>query len=526
MLGVFGFFVGAGFDSDQEKMLSGYNFGDALKILPRVPIEEMYNLYYETDVFLLFAYSDFRGVPSTKIFEYISYEKPILLCGSDHDILESLITETGTGIIVNNSDEAYKEIDVLYNERLNNNVVSVHSQPDIIKKYSRENQVRLFAGAISEKLSEINKYQQCKWCVMDTSDPEIVFDRNGRCNHCSQYIKKTSKNIYQGKESDEKLARMVKRIKKSGRKNKYDCIVGVGGGVDSSYTVYLVKKLGLRPLAVHMDNGWNSELAVSNLKNVLKKLDIDLYTHILNWEEFRDLQLAFLRASVIEAETPTDIAILAALHEAADKFNIKYILSGGNFATEGILPDHWHYNAKDAKYLKAIHTQFGKNELETFPLFTYKKEMYYKLIRGIKIIYPLNYVPFNKKEAIKVLEEELGWKNYGGKHHESVYTKFVQSYFLPEKFGIDYRRATFSTKICSGQMGRYEALKELEKKPYDNEIAEELKTYISKKLCISHEDLDEILSLPPKSYKDYPNNEKWLKFIYSVYRTSKRIYLP
>lgn len=361
-------------------------------------------------------------------------------------------------------------------------------------------------------------YKQCNRCVMDTSDSEITFDERGNCNHCNEFFDRTSKLTYQGEESDKKLIALVEKIKKAGKNKKYDCILGISGGIDSCYAAYIAKNHGLRVLTVHMDNGWNSEPAVKNIKYVVGKLGFDYESYVLDWEEFKDLQLAFLKASVPEIETPTDVAIPAALHKVAAKYNVKYILSGGNFATEGILPKEWHYNAKDVTYLKAIQKQFGTKKLKTFPTFGFLKEIYYKFVKGIRIIYILNYVPYAKKEAVSLLEKELDWKYYGGKHYESKYTGFVQSYILPEKFNIDYRRATFSTQICAGEITREEALAELTKKPYDAIKAEEEKIYLSKKLGISLDEFNEIMALPPKSYKDYPNDKKKLEFIYKMYR--------
>lgn len=357
---------------------------------------------------------------------------------------------------------------------------------------------------------------------MDTSDTEITFDSDGYCNHCNEYFNKTSKEIYSGDDSKQQLARLIEKVKKASRNNKYDCLIGISGGVDSCYMALSVKKLGLRALAVHMDNGWDSETAVKNIKYVVSKLGFDYRSYVLDWEEFKDLQLSFLRASVPEIETPTDIAILAALHEIAAEHNIRYIFSGGNYVTEGILPKSWHYDAKDEKYIKSVHKKFGTKKLSTFPFFGFRKEMYYKLVKGIKIIYLLNYVSYSKKSALEILEKELDWKYYGGKHYESKYTGFVQSYILPEKFGIDYRRATFSTQICTGEMTRDEALELLSQKSYNPEIAENEKVYLCKKLGISTGEFDDIMLSPPKSYKDYPNNEKKLKFIYNTYIRLKK----
>ncbi len=360
-------------------------------------------------------------------------------------------------------------------------------------------------------------YRRCERCVMDNSDPNIIFDSNGFCNHCNDFFNKISNEIYNGEESDKKLKNIITLIKSKGINHKYDSIIGVSGGVDSIYLCYLAKHWGLNPLAVHMDNGWNARVAVLNIKKALDILGIDLYTVVLNWEEFKDLQLSFLKASVPEAENPTDMAIQGVLHKIAAKHKIKFILSGGNYATEGILPKRFQYNPKDLKYLNSIHKKFGKVKLKDFPAFGFIQETYYKLFKKIKILYPLNLVPYNKKEAVKILEDKLAWENYGGKHHESIYTKFIQSYYLPVKFNIDYRKATYSTQICAGEIIRDDALAILKIPPYNSLELEKDKEYLSKKLAINIVELDSILNLPPKTYKDYPNDEKRLEFIYKMY---------
>jgi N-acetyl sugar amidotransferase len=353
---------------------------------------------------------------------------------------------------------------------------------------------------------------------MDTSDPAITFDENGNCNHCDHFFKEHKNNIYQGEKSDRQLEIIVNKIKKAKGKKKYDCLVGISGGVDSSYVAYKVVQLGLNPLAVHVDNGWDSEESVNNIKNVCNKLNIDYQSYVLNWEEFKDIQLSILKSSIVEVEIPTDVAVTGAIHKIASENNIKFIICGSNLATEGILPDLWFYDPKDLRLLKSIQKRFGKNSLKSFPDFDYKKEIYYKFISGIRQIYLLNYLPYNKEDAIKTLENEVNWKNYGGKHHESVYTRFVQSYLQPVKFDLDYRRATFSSQICTGEITREYALEELKKKPYDPEKIEAEKEYIAKKLGITFKEFEEIMQSPPKSYKDYPNNEKKLKFLYGVYK--------
>lgn len=530
-------FFGVNAENEIREMLHSTfeNLLPKVKIYPRMPnLQLLQKLAYQ-NVFILFDQHSYMG---TKIYDFIALNRKIILCYNDDDeanelkrryfnidesdsesrhLQADLINETNSGIVVKDAAHLSNVLADLSDEFSTHGYISCNSINT--QQFSRKIQIKKLAGIILNYFSEKEKkYQQCSRCVMDTSDPNITFDDRGFCNHCNEYLEKTSKRSYQGKKSDIELAKLVEKIKRSGKHKDYDCVIGVSGGVDSIYTAYLAKQLGLRPLAVHMDNGWNSELAVSNIEKILNKLEIDLYTFVLDWETFRDLQLAFLKASVVEAETPTDIAIPAALHKVAEKYGIKYIFSGGNYATEGILPKYWHYNAKDVKYLKAINKQFGKRSLKSFPSFGFEREIYYKLLKGIKMIYLLNYIPYNKQEAVSLLERKLDWRNYGGKHHESVYTKFIQSYLLTEKFGIDYRRATFSTQICSGQITRSEALAGLSKKIYDPLTMEEEKAYISKKLNIDITELEQIIKLPPRSFRDYPNDEKRLEFIYTVYR--------
>lgn len=364
----------------------------------------------------------------------------------------------------------------------------------------------------------IKEYRICNRCLMDTSDPIICFDANGICNHCTEYLNVRAAHSYKGGETDKKFEALIQEIKIGSKGRKYDCVVGLSGGIDSSYVAYLAKKNGLRVLGVHMDNGWNSEEAVQNIRNIAQILGIDYESYVLDWEEFKEIQLAFLKASIPEADTPTDIAILSSLHKVANKYGVKYIISGGNFATEGILPKHWHYNAKDLTYFKHIHKAFGKGKIKSFPTFGFRSEMYYKLVKQISMVYLLNYVSFDKTEAIKLLEKELNWKNYGGKHYESKYTGFIQSYYLFKKFNIDYRRATLSSQICAGAVSRDEAFEILKSSPFKPEVVEREMEYIAKKLGVSVDELKRIIDLPPHWYSDYPNDEKWLNYIYDTYR--------
>lgn len=362
------------------------------------------------------------------------------------------------------------------------------------------------------------EYQQCARCVMDTSDPDIKFDEHGLCNHCTNYFDRIANLGYKGVESDEILKANIEKIKNAGKGRKYDCVIGVSGGIDSTYVAWVAKSNGLNPLLVHLDNGWNSDISIKNIRNLANILNCDYESFVLDWEEFKDLQLSFLKASVPEMETPTDIAIPGALHKVASKYGIKYIISGGNFATEGILPKTWHYDAKDMRYLRSIHKKYGSKRLKQFPKFGFWQEAYYKFIKRIKIVYLLNYVPYNKEEAMQFLKDELGWQYYGGKHYESRYTGFVQSYIMPEKFKMDYRKATYSTQICTGEIDRATALEDLKNKPYNEETVPKEMAFLCKKFGISELEFQNIMNEPPKIYRDYPNNEKRLNMLYNFYR--------
>jgi len=352
---------------------------------------------------------------------------------------------------------------------------------------------------------------------MDSHDVDITFDANGYCNHCSDFLQETIFKTYQVASSDRALAELLERIKAKGKNKTYDCVLGISGGADSCYTAYQCKQLGLRALLVHVDNGWNTATSVSNIETVCKNLGLDYVNRVLPWNDFKEIQLSHLRASVPEMESPTDIALLEELHKVAAAYGIHYIVTGGNFITEGILPKNWHYNAKDKKYAKAIHKQYGHGKTKYFPSFDFWQEMYFKFWKRIKIVYLLNYLPFQKAEAVTLLES-LGWKKYGEKHHESFYTRIVQSYILPKKFNIDYRKATLSTKICTGSIERDEALEKLKQSSYKAESIESDIVYVCKKLGITRSEFEDIMQQKPRIYKDFPNHQKLLEWLYGLYR--------
>jgi len=302
---------------------------------------------------------------------------------------------------------------------------------------------------------------------MDTiGNTEIHFNDDGICNYCFEYEAKYKKRVIRDNKGKSNLNNIVEKIKKYGKNNQYDCVIGVSGGVDSTYTAYLTHELGLRPLAIHFDNGWNSELAIHNIEKILDKLDIDLYTYVVDWEEFKDVQISFLKSSTPDGEIPTDHAILSTLYDVANKHNIKFIISGNNFVSEGIMPRLWAYGHIDWKYIKSVHKLFGKIKLQSFPYLNLLKFLWYTFFRGIKSISILNYIDYKKDDAMELITDKLDWKYYGGKHYESNYTKFYQGYILPEKFGIDKRKLHYSALILSNQISREKALKELTKQPY------------------------------------------------------------
>ena len=364
------------------------------------------------------------------------------------------------------------------------------------------------------------QYQMCKRCVMDTTDPLIKFDRNGQCSHCDRFDNHVIPNWQTGKEGEKFLQLMIDRVKQEGKGKPYDCIVGLSGGVDSSYLAVKLKEWGLRPLAVHVDAGWNSELAVKNIEEICKRLSIELFTHVVDWESMRDMQLAFLKSNLANQDVPQDHVFFAALYQYAIKSKIKFVMEGRNFATESILPAAWGYNAMDSMHVRSIQKKFGELKKSNFPIVSFfDLHIKYPRILGMTKLAPLNHIEYNKSLAIKELEENYGWTYYGGKHFESRWTRFFQSYYLPHKFGYDKRKAHLSSLILSGDITRDEALKELQKPLYEQVMLLEDKNFVAKKLRISTEILDELIKEPVSHYTDFGHNEDRLKKITKFYRT-------
>ncbi|HXT16702.1 MAG TPA: N-acetyl sugar amidotransferase [Gemmatimonadaceae bacterium] len=352
--------------------------------------------------------------------------------------------------------------------------------------------------------AETRPYRQCSVSVLDTlDDPNMLFDEQGRCHYYHDYMRAERAYVRTGEAGRRELEQMVDRVKQDGRKLPYDCIIGVSGGVDSTYLAYLVKQLGLRPLAVHFDNGWNSELAVTNVENIVNRLGIDLFTYVVNWEEFRDLQLAYLRASVVDIEVVSDHAIMATMWRTAAKHGVRHILSGTNIVTEHVLPPHWIYNKSDHVNLRAIHKAFGRVPLDTYPLVDWRVKRYMHGVRGIRTREPLNLVPYDKAEIKRVITSELGWRDYGGKHYESIWTRFYQGYILPTKFGIDKRKAHLSNLIFSRQITKEHALAELAEPMYEPALLRQDMDFVLKKLELTAAEFERIMRLPPRAHREF-----------------------
>lgn len=358
----------------------------------------------------------------------------------------------------------------------------------------------------------------CSSCVLDETIEGISFDEKGMCNYCRDF-KAAAVKEKPLEERTVALKRLIEKIKAEGEGKEYDCLIGLSGGVDSSYVAYLTKQYGLRPLAVHLDNGWNAELAVHNIEAICKSLDIDLFTYVINWHEFKDLQLSFLKASVANAEAPTDHAIFASLYQLAIKHNIKYILDGVNTNTEYTRKDFFQagYYYADLRQLKGIHKKYGSLELKTFPRMSIIRKFWYKKIRRIRQVSILDLIDYQKEHAMQLLTEEVNWKPYDGKHHESLFTKWHQLVYLPKKFKFDKRKMHLSDLVLSGQITRNDALAEVKRKPVNDFDLRQLEEYVMKKLDLREEEYNAILIAAPKSFLEYPNS-KWMLDIYARMR--------
>ena len=346
------------------------------------------------------------------------------------------------------------------------------------------------------------KGQVCNKGIWDETIPGISFDRQGSSNY-SKIFEKMLLDYPRGEKGEKQWAEILFNIKSKSKNKKYDCIIGLSGGTDSCYLLHLIKKQGLNPLAVYLDNGWSSNISQSNIEKITTKLNVDLFTYVINYNEVKEVLKSYLRAGLPWADCPTDIAIKAILYKIANKNKIKHILVGHDFRSEGFQPDEWTYS--DAKQLKYLVNKFSGKRLKSFPTISIWQFIYFSYLKGIKLVRPFFYLPYTKKEAKLFLIKEYDWQDYGGHHYENVFTKFILVYWLYEKFGIDKRKITFSGQILSGEINRDEAIKELEKDPFDaNKILED-KMYILKKLDIEPYEFEKIFKSPNKNFYDYPS---------------------
>lgn len=351
-------------------------------------------------------------------------------------------------------------------------------------------------------------YQICSNCIMDTSDSNIRFDERGWCDYCNNYYSNVLPNWHTDERGEREIMAQIEKIKRDGIGRDFDCLIGLSGGVDSSYLVYIAKeKFGLRPLLYHVDAGWNSQEAVNNIEKLVDGLNLDLFTEVINWPEMRDLQLAFFKSGVPHLDTPQDHAFFAGLYNFAAKNGVKYILTGANYSTECVRePLEWHYHASDLVQLRDIHRRFGTTTLKSFPLAGILKfKLFYRFVKGVRVVKPLNYIPYFKEQAMQELVDRFGWQRYPHKHYESRFTRFYEGYWLREKFGFDKRRAHFSSLILTEQLSREDALERISKSPYSDEQVRQDFEYIATKLGIETAALETMFKASNKTYRDYKN---------------------
>lgn len=381
---------------------------------------------------------------------------------------------------------------------------------------------------MEDRLNRANKMRKmCSRCIMDTSAINIRFDENGVCNYCKEFLNRSGSMLNESAAvKEERLLRLVKKVKEVGKGKPYDCIVGVSGGVDSSWALVKVVELGLRPLAVHMDNGWNSELAQNNIANLINALGVDLYTHVIDWDEYRNLMQAFFDAHVIDVELLYDNAMLAVNYQMADKLNLKHILAGTNQSTEGMeIPSNWNWYKKDKKNIKAIAKQFGSVKISSFPAIGTIDYLKYDLIKKIKWISFLDNLEYHKESSLKHLEAHFGYKRYPYKHYESIFTRFYQGYILPEKFEVDKRKVHLSTLIISGQISRKQAIEIIEEIPYaSKQELEDDKEYFLKKMGWTKKDLEQYIKHQNVEHSVYGTEIKIIQNLSRIKRQLKKIF--
>lgn len=354
-------------------------------------------------------------------------------------------------------------------------------------------------------LGALPNIRVCARCVMDTTDPDITFDESGICNHCHTYDRLVAATVRSGADGERQLAAAVETIRRDGAGKQYDCAIGISGGVDSTFVAYKVKQLGLRPIAVHLDNGWDSEIAATNISSALRALGIDLETLVIDWEEFKDIQLAFLRAGVPDAEIPSDHAIVSSVHNVAAEHQIRHTIWGYNTKTETHLPKAWSQGHLDWRYIRTLHQQFGTGRIRTFPHLNFMGSL--GIFRAATLNL-LDYIDYVKADAMALLQHDVGWRSYGGKHHENIYTRWYQGWFLPTRFGYDKRKTHLSSLICSGQITRDKAREDLLEPTYSVELQRADTEYVIKKFGLNAEGFQSIMEAPRRTFHDYASYAK------------------
>lgn len=486
---------------------------------------DIHHLLMTGDFHCLVNTSDSEGLP-VSMMEAMSYGIPAI--GPVVGGIPEIITHGQNGLLFLPLDSIDNVVSVITEFSSLSDVLYQHFRNAAYERFNNQFNAGKNHFAFAESLSENARriYRQCSKCILDTKDyPGITFDTAGVCDICHTYEVIASKTILYGTEGNQKLENLIADIKLDGTGKEYDCIIGVSGGVDSSYLAFLTKKWGLRPYVVHVDNGWNSELAVGNIERLLDRLGYELNTYVINWPEMRDLQHAFIKAGVVDIDLPFDNAFMAILYRLAAQNRVKYILGGHNTATEGYLPPNFNHYKLDTLNIKSIHRRFGILKLKTFPLMGAFRKFFYDKLFGIKMYAPLDWIVYNKQEVKELIIKDFSWRDYGGKHYENVFTRFYQGYILPKKFGIDKRKSHLSTLICSGQITKEIALDEWKgSAPYPDKTMEQSdKIYFIKKMKMTEKEFEDYMSAPPISHLHYPSYIGIMNFLRPYYRLAKRL---
>jgi N-acetyl sugar amidotransferase len=476
--------------------------------------EKVIEYYKNNQVNLFINTSETEGIP-VSIMEALSCSIPCIApnVGGISEIVNEevghLLSSTPNEMEISIAIEKFVNYDAQVRNRIRSNAKVLHA-----KYYHAETNFIRFTADISSHYF-LQPRQQCSRCLYDNHVyPKITFDSKGVCNICHIYEDLQGKTVLKGAIGAQKLSNLVNEIKLKGADKQFDCILGVSGGVDSSYVAYLAKEWGLRPFVIHVDGGWNSDISVKNIAKLLRKLGLDLHTHVIDWQEMRDIQRAFIKASVLDIDLPFDNAFMAILYQTANKLGIKYILSGHNTETEGWMPETFTHYKLDTINIKSIHKKFGEQKIKSFPMIGPIQAYRYKSRKGIQMVSPLDLIDYNKAEVKEFLIKDFDWTDYGGKHYENTFTRFYQSYILYHKFNIDKRISHLSTLINSGQMTKEQAIEELQKLPYNLETLDKEKEFFAKKLGFTLEELEEYVKspgIPHVAYESYLNLFKKLK---------------